>query len=517
MPSSYTPHGGNMLDQSSLRHCRILEAQALVGGATANAPIVALVDTGVDVTHPDILLHSQGFFVDNQGNAAPPGSPIAKKNVVPGLGPVLDSHGTALAGIIAMRPDNGIGGWGIAPGSPIVPIAMAPTLPEVVIRAIESALASGARVINLSFGRDDDGAGVIGAITPILTQAATQCVIVASAGNNDGPVHFPGSHPDVIAVGAIFNDAPDDPNALRRVDRTSYGYGLSLMAPSRRIATTTIQAGPLETDVTPGYHVYQDGRTSFAAAVVSGIAALLLTRFPTLTPAQVRAVLTRTARKHVGTDYVADRVHGAHSEFWGYGLVDAYCALDFADVRIRHARGEQWLDLKACDDGVDVKISAIDAANPKQMFMNPPDANSGTVSTRTTNFAYVRVRNEGPAVARDVRIRASVVRASGGQFSIQDFRAADGNHHPLAIGLPATQIPELGAGSEWVFKLRIPAEVVTGMAANAGAHYCILAEVNAANDYAHDQERNLEFAGIVDKRNNLACRALLLDGEPPVL
>lgn len=67
------------------------------------------------------------------------------------------------------------------------------------------------------------------------------------------------------------------------------------------------------------------------------------------------------------------------------------------------------------------------------------------------------------------------------------------------------------------FKLRIPAEVVIGMAANASAHHCILAEVNTANDYAHDRERNLELAGVVDKRNNLACRALLLDREPPVL
>ncbi len=262
----------------------------------ATGQVVAVLDTGVDLEHPElspVLLPG----VDFVGADTRPDDD--------------DHHGTQVAGIAAAVTDNARGIAGAGWGARILPVKVLNSYgsgwDSDVAAGIVWAADRGAGVINLSLGGPAD--------SPVLREAVAYAVgrgsvVVAAAGNEgDAAPHYPAAIPDVIAV-----------SATRRTGEawisTSHGPWVDLAAPGVGIYSTH----PLDIDETygPSDGYVSGSGTSFAAPIVSGAALLLRAAHPDWMPAQVAARLRATA-----TDYGPpgfDTVYGA-------GLLDVAAAL----------------------------------------------------------------------------------------------------------------------------------------------------------------------------------------------
>ena len=247
--------------------------------------VVAVIDSAVDVSHPDLEGAVAGSF-DAAGSSdkAP------------------DFHGTAIAGIIRARGVL----EGVAPESALLAIRafqvtrpgqMPETSSWVLLKAIDWAVANKAKVLNLSFSGPRDAA-----VHQILQAAAQRRVVAVAAAGNGGPKAapaYPAAYPEVIAVTAL--DERD--RIYQYANRGSYIFvaapGVDILAP-----------------VEKGKHSYLSG-TSFAAAYVSGIVALLLERDPGLEPGAI-ADLISTGSYDLGPkgrddQFGAGRINALHS------------------------------------------------------------------------------------------------------------------------------------------------------------------------------------------------------------
>ena len=216
-------------------------------------------------------------------------------------------HGSHVAGIIAAVADNAIGGSGVAPQSRILPIrvldAQGSGDSKDVSKAVRFAVDSGAKVINLSLGGATESTSLTAAIQYAVDR---NVLVVAAAGNGaaDSPPKWPGASDLTIAVTAV-----DRNNSVTSFDQR--GDYIDLAAPGASILSTASN----------DYKI-QSG-TSMAAAFVTGAAALLFAAQPSITAAQVRDVLQRTA-----TDIGAS---GRDTTF-GYGLINLVAAFAELDV-----------------------------------------------------------------------------------------------------------------------------------------------------------------------------------------
>jgi type VII secretion-associated serine protease mycosin len=258
---------------------------------------VAVIDSGVSATHP--LLRGQ----------VRPGRDF---NNLPQRQGQCDEagHGTIVAGIIAGREGTGAPFTGIAPGARILPVRVLPdtrrtndeALPAQIAQAIRWAVDSGADVINLSLvtlPRPELAAAVEYALD-------SGVVVVAAAGNRQEQQQnlpaYPAAYPGVIAVAGV--------------DRQGGHVGTSVSGDYVDIAAPGLDIlGPAPRG--QGYLAEPQGGTSFAAAYVSGVAALVRAAHPKLTPEQVAHRLTRTA----------DSPPDGHNAEVGYGVVNPYRAV----------------------------------------------------------------------------------------------------------------------------------------------------------------------------------------------
>jgi type VII secretion-associated serine protease mycosin len=257
--------------------------------------IVALIDTGVDADHRD-LMGAVLSGITTPANQR--GDRTGRTD--------LEGHGTNMAGIIGGRGHgSGDGILGIASAAKILPIRALINFyasSTFMTEAIDYAIAQHAGVINMSFGRPDDDT----MHQAIRKAQAADIVLVASSGNRDGvPGDYPGKYPEVLTVGAYGRD--------HKISSFSVtGPQVDLVAPGDQMATTGI--GPTGYDIGSG--------TSEATAVVSGAAALLRARFPEMTAAEVVHRLTATA-DDAGTP--------GRDDTYGYGRLNIVRALT-ADV-----------------------------------------------------------------------------------------------------------------------------------------------------------------------------------------
>ncbi|MCB1058178.1 MAG: S8 family serine peptidase [Acidobacteria bacterium] len=235
---------------------------------------VAVIDTGVDVTHPDLAerIVSARNFVDQEDSRF-----------------TQDVHGTAVSGVIAASGNNGLGILGVAPEAKILALKACWPLARrsqqavcnsyTLALALDFAILHGARIINLSLAGPRD---------PILEQLVDTGIergiaVVAAVDDTLGEP-FPASLPSVVAVRALEDGDPIPPQVA---------LPPSLAAPGREILST----------VPGGTYDFFDG-SSFAAAQVSGVAALVLELRPELKPAELRQLLFDTAGDNPGQGVV---------------------------------------------------------------------------------------------------------------------------------------------------------------------------------------------------------------------
>ena len=256
---------------------------------------VAVIDSGSG-PHPDLDANMEvGRTIINSIESA-------------GMRDVSDEgHGTHVAGIIAAAADNGVGGAGVAPQARILPIRTLEPNGEGTARdvskAVRFAVDAGAKVINLSLGRNSEYTPLTSAIQYAVDR---NVLVVAAAGNygaDSGPV-WPAASDLTLAVTAV-----DRTNNVTSFDQR--GDYIDLAAPGTSILSTARNDYELQSG------------TSMAAAFVSGAAALLFAAQPSITAAQVRDILQRTA-----TDIGSP---GRDTTF-GYGLVNLVAAFAELDV-----------------------------------------------------------------------------------------------------------------------------------------------------------------------------------------
>jgi serine protease len=257
---------------------------------------VAVIDTGVDMNHPDLAGN-----IDTRGAL----------NVLERGRPMDDDfgHGTHVAGIVAAVGDNQVGSIGVAFKARVMPIRVlgvdgSGTLLDLVY-AIDHAVAQGAKVINMSLGSPDRSELESQAIERAL---AAGVVVVAAAGNEatTGNYHeYPASYPGVLSVGAVGAD-------LKRAPFSNFNSEVSLVAPGVDIFSTL----PTRFGRDNPYG-YLSG-TSMAAPMVAGAAALVLAAHPNWTPSQVSSRLRSSAR-----DLTLNDDTPGFSPFFGDGLLDA--------------------------------------------------------------------------------------------------------------------------------------------------------------------------------------------------
>lgn len=263
---------------------RLGHAQTAAHFADAGKVTVAVVDSGIDATHPDLK-----------------DAIIEYKNFIGGSDKDFVGHGTHVSGIIAATAKNGFGISGVS-GARILAIKALPRNGEefdapAYYRALRYVIGR-AQVLNLSLGGEKDPAE----IDVLKDVIAAGVVVVAAMGNEHdqgNPTEYPAAIPGVCAVGA--SDELD-----RRASFSNTGRHIALVAPGVAILSTT-----------PVFRYDGDGErefdswdgTSMATPHVAAAAALLLAKSPDLTPAQVIKKLTSAA----------DRVSGAKKGSTAYG------------------------------------------------------------------------------------------------------------------------------------------------------------------------------------------------------
>jgi type VII secretion-associated serine protease mycosin len=255
---------------------------------------VGLLDTGVDATHPDLV----GSVLP--GTATFPGAS--------GDGRVaIDEHGTRMAGLIGGHghgPDGSLGVLGIAPKATILPVRIGQSrIGSGIIPGIEWATTHGANVISISFGDDLEDSRERQAIEDAI---AHDIVVVAGVGNRpeSSSVGYPAAYPGVVAVAGV-----DENGNSGRFSVT--GPGVVVAAPGANILTTGLNHG-----------YGTSSGTSDSTAIVAGVAALIRSKYPNLSAAEVVHRLTATA---------TDKGPPGRDDLYGYGIVNPVAALT-ADV-----------------------------------------------------------------------------------------------------------------------------------------------------------------------------------------
>ncbi|HUV05368.1 MAG TPA: S8 family serine peptidase [Armatimonadota bacterium] len=225
--------------------------------------VIAVVDTGVDYTHPDLagrILPGYDFY---SGDSDPMDE---------------NGHGTQVTGIIGAVTNNGVGVAGVTWNDPILPVKIysptSETTYSVIAKGVTYAVDRGARVVNMSFGGPYASSTLKSAVDYAYTHGA---VLAAGTGNSGAlGVCYPAAYPNVLAVGA--SDGYDQRSSV-----SNYGPELDVLAPDVSMSTRLYG----------GYGTM--GGTSMSTAYVSGLCGLILSVNPGLSPSEVMRIVRETA------------------------------------------------------------------------------------------------------------------------------------------------------------------------------------------------------------------------------
>lgn len=293
---------------------------------TGSAVTVAVLDTGVRPTHPDLagkllpgydMVSEVEFANDGDGrdtDASDPGDwvSLAESRQAVFAGCIAENsswHGTFIAGQIGAATHNAQGIAGVSWGARILPVRVSGKcgafLSDIFdgLRWAAGLTVSGApanptpaRIINLSFGGD---AACTAAYQNVINEVtAAGALVVVAAGNEGGALRRPADCAGVMAVGGVRANGA-------KVSYSNLGSNMALMAPSGE------QSLPLHSlsnagTTGPGADTYGDlSGTSFAAPQAAGVAALMLSINPALTPAQLVSRMRDGANAHINNNFLA--------------------------------------------------------------------------------------------------------------------------------------------------------------------------------------------------------------------
>jgi serine protease len=296
--------------KAGMYHLSYLDIDSALELAGDHEVTVAVIDTGMDLKHLEL-----------KNQVLPPYSVMN-----PAAQPILDVHGTHVAGIISAEKDNGIGGHGVNPKAKILPIDVFSggffTSDYTIAEGVLYAISQNVDVINMSLGGSQE--------SPILAEAVKKAVdagitIVAAAGNNYGEsISYPAAYEGVIAVSATNH-------ADELAEFSSYGSFVDIAAPGEAVYNSLY-------DPYKGSSFGYLSGTSMASPVVAGVASLLLSKYPDLKPFEVEAILKMTAQ---------DLGDKGYDVKYGAGFVDAVAALKFDMKKLPKAPEVTEADAKA--------------------------------------------------------------------------------------------------------------------------------------------------------------------------
>ncbi|RKZ19444.1 hypothetical protein DRQ50_02020 [bacterium] len=306
-------------------------------GYGSSSVVIAILDSGVDSTHPDLLQVAGYDFGDDDtdpnDDSASPG------------------HGTACAGVAAAIADNSLGAVGVAGGCSIMPLKVSDSAGNLyfsyIIDAVYHAADNGADVISMSFGAAAD---IYEPMDIALTYADGQgVVILAATGNeNNSTISYPAVNNVVIGVGAaspcgdrkrsssdsdeVNSGVNTDPNGYTCDGERWWGSNYGLDVQDHRGAVDIIAPTILPTTDIQGAGGYDPGDysgffngTSCATPYAAGVCGLIISANPAWTPAQIRAQLVSTALDIQNVESAA-----GWDRYSGYGMVDAAAAVGIA-------------------------------------------------------------------------------------------------------------------------------------------------------------------------------------------
>lgn len=311
--------------------------------------VIAIIDTGVDYYHQDLCENiwtntreaaGNGIDDDNNGYiddvhgwnfvSVPPEWLATGENGGPSNNPMDHlGHGTHVAGIAAGKGNNGIGIAGVTWNCKIMPLKAGYEYVDGngylesadIISALYYAADNGANIINMSFGSYYDSSFMQDAIDYAHDKG---CVLVAAAGNVDsydaGRAFYPAADNHVIAVSAVDQD--DKISVWNFTTFSNFGSFVDLCAPGSSILSTL-----------PGNSYGYESGTSMAAPFVSGVAALVKSKYPYMDPDQIEARLKSTAKNIYSINNQAFL-----AGMLGAGRVDAKKALGNVSMAITYPK-----------------------------------------------------------------------------------------------------------------------------------------------------------------------------------
>jgi len=266
---------------------------------------VMIIETGVQMDHPDLNMSEERDFTTGAVNG------------IPGTGQLnsCDDHGTAVAGVIASKINNSIGTVGLSPASPVVSAKVGSAIVPCdgswsgqtswTVNALNWAASNGIRVTNNSnsYGFFSNAMN-----SAYLATRNSGSVHFASSGNGGtNSISYPAAYSSVNAIGAANRFG-------QRASFSSYGSDLFVVAPGQSIYTTDRTGS---SGYSTGSYSTIDG-TSFSSPYVASLAALILSRNSSLTSSQVEVIIRQST---------TDMSTSGFDNQTGWGMVNANEAL----------------------------------------------------------------------------------------------------------------------------------------------------------------------------------------------
>lgn len=361
--------------------------------------VIGVIDSGLDTTHPDL---------------AP--KLTAGWNFITGTSTITDTmgHGTAVSGTAAAATNNGAGVSGVAWNNLIMPLVVVDSTGNAsysnMASAITYAADNGARVVNLSLAGSTSSSTLQSAVDYAWNKGV---VVVAAAGNySTSAPYYPAACNNVMAVSST--DANDNFSTF-----SDYGSWISVSAPGENILTTN----------SGGSYGGWSG-TSFSSPIVAGLAALVFSYNPALTPATVVSLIEKNA-DDLGTP--------GFDNYYGWGRVNAYRTLLAASTPTAIDTIPPTVSISAPGNGVNVTgtISIQGTATDNvgvtsvSLYIDGQLASSSSASSFSFSWNTLNVLNG----SHTLKVQAADAAGNLGSSSIT---VNVGNAIPVADTIPPT-------------------------------------------------------------------------------